>query len=155
MIISRSILGTCRFRKIKLCEDYLFKCELLKKDNIAKKLNENLASYRIAKDSRSSKLSDSFVGKIKLEYGFKEYLKERNDFYKKVDDSYFQGKWQASLCKELGNTLFTLDSKNYGQQEFAAYIERKSRKKRKEPIINPLYIHVYRYICNLNWTYTI
>tara|TARA_Y100000590_G_scaffold58964_1_gene62320 strand:+ start:386 stop:1162 length:777 start_codon:yes stop_codon:yes gene_type:complete len=55
MIISRSILGTCRFRKIQLCEDYLFKCELLKKDNVAKKLNENLASYRITNDSRSSK----------------------------------------------------------------------------------------------------
>ena len=105
---------------------------------------------RIAKDSRSSKLSDSFVGKIKLEYGFKEYLKERNDFYKKVDDSYFQGKWQASLCKELGNTLFTLDSKNYGQQEFAAYIERKSRKKRKEPIlleVNKLYADYVKESC--------
>ena len=54
MIIARSILGNHRFKKIKLCEDYLFKCSLLKK-NIAKKLNENLAYYRISKKSRSSK----------------------------------------------------------------------------------------------------
>jgi teichuronic acid biosynthesis glycosyltransferase TuaG len=54
MIISRSILGSHRFKKIKLCEDYLFKCNLLKK-NIAKKLNENLANYRILSESRSSK----------------------------------------------------------------------------------------------------
>ena len=54
MIISRSILGSHRFKKIKLCEDYLFKCELLKK-NDANKLNENLAYYRISKSSRSSK----------------------------------------------------------------------------------------------------
>ena len=54
MIISRSILGSHRFKKIKLCEDYLFKCNLLKK-NIAKKLNENLAYYRISRESRSSK----------------------------------------------------------------------------------------------------
>ena len=53
MIIARSILGSHRFKKIKLNEDYLFKCNLLKK-NIAKKLNENLAYYRISKKSRSS-----------------------------------------------------------------------------------------------------
>ena len=54
MIISRSILVNHRFRKIKLCEDYLFKCQLLKKNNVAKKLNESLAYYRILGKSRSS-----------------------------------------------------------------------------------------------------
>ena len=54
MIINRSILENHRFRKIKLCEDYLFKCQLLKKNNIAKKLNESLAYYRILDKSRSS-----------------------------------------------------------------------------------------------------
>jgi len=54
MIIARSILGSCRFRKIKLCEDYLFKCKLLTNNNVAKKLNENLAFYRILNESRSS-----------------------------------------------------------------------------------------------------
>ena len=54
MIISRSILGTHKFKNINLLEDYLFKCELLKKKNIvAKKLNENLAFYRILSNSRS------------------------------------------------------------------------------------------------------
>ena len=45
MIIARSILGSYRFRKIKLLEDYLFKCKLLKGNNIAKKLDANLAFY--------------------------------------------------------------------------------------------------------------
>ena len=54
MIIARSILGSYRFRKIKLLEDYLFKCKLLKGNNIAKKLDENLAFYRILNKSRSS-----------------------------------------------------------------------------------------------------
>ena len=54
MIITRSILGCHRFRKIKLLEDYLFKCSLLKDNNIAKKLNEDLAFYRILNTSRSS-----------------------------------------------------------------------------------------------------
>ena len=54
MIIARSILGSHRFRKIQLLEDYLFKCKLLKGNNIAKKLDENLAFYRISNKSRSS-----------------------------------------------------------------------------------------------------
>ena len=54
MIISRSILKTHRFKKIKLLEDYVFKCELLI-NNKAMKLNENLATYRILNQSRSSK----------------------------------------------------------------------------------------------------
>ena len=54
MIITRSILGSHRFKKIKLLEDYLFKCKLLKDDNVAKKLNEDLAFYRILNKSRSS-----------------------------------------------------------------------------------------------------
>ena len=55
MIISRLILRTHRFRKIKLCEDYLFKCQLMKSNNIARKFNENLACYRILNKSRSGK----------------------------------------------------------------------------------------------------
>ena len=54
MIINREIVGVHRFRKIKLMEDYLFKCQLMKSNNIAKKLNENLAYYRILGKSRSS-----------------------------------------------------------------------------------------------------
>ena len=53
MIISRSILGNHKFKKVKLLEDYLFKCEILK-NNRAKKLNECLAYYRILNKSRSS-----------------------------------------------------------------------------------------------------
>ena len=55
MIIARSILGTQRFKKLTILEDYLFKCELLKKNFIAKKLNEDLAFYRILDRSRSSR----------------------------------------------------------------------------------------------------
>ncbi len=53
MIISRSILFNHKFKKIKLLEDYLFKCDLLRKNNIAIKVNENLAYYRIINKSRS------------------------------------------------------------------------------------------------------
>ncbi len=55
MIIKRSILKSHRFKKMKLMEDYLLKCKLLKDNNIAKKLNLNSAYYRILEGSRSSR----------------------------------------------------------------------------------------------------
>jgi len=55
MIIARSILGSHRFKKVKLLEDYLFKCELLKNNFKATKLGEDLAFYRILNRSRSSR----------------------------------------------------------------------------------------------------
>jgi len=55
MIIRRSVLQTIRFKKIKIMEDYLFKCQLMKNNITAKKLDENLAYYRILEESRSSK----------------------------------------------------------------------------------------------------
>ena len=54
MIIERSILKYHRFKKIKILEDYLFKCEILRENNIAVKFDESLAYYRILKKSRSS-----------------------------------------------------------------------------------------------------
>ena len=62
MIIKRSILGSHRFKKIKLLEDYLFKCELLKGNNVAKKLDGDLAFYRILNKSRSSQRLKNICG---------------------------------------------------------------------------------------------
>ena len=55
MIITRSILGSHKFKKVKMHEDYLFKCEILKNNNIAHKLNDITAFYRILDKSRSRK----------------------------------------------------------------------------------------------------
>ena len=45
MIIKRSIMETTRFKKLKICEDYLFKCEILKKGYTATKFNQNTMFY--------------------------------------------------------------------------------------------------------------
>ena len=54
MIISRTILKHLKFKKLKKLEDYLFKCEILKQNIVAHKLNKSLAFYRILNKSRSS-----------------------------------------------------------------------------------------------------
>ena len=61
VIIKRSIIRNIIFKKLKICEDYLFKCEILKNNVIARKLNQNTMFYRITKNSlQSSKLRNLY-----------------------------------------------------------------------------------------------
>ena len=53
VIIRRSILKNVKFKKLKICEDYLFKCEMLKENN-AFKCENALMFYRISKNSLQS-----------------------------------------------------------------------------------------------------
>jgi glycosyltransferase involved in cell wall biosynthesis len=54
MILSRKIIGSVKFPKVKNLEDFSFKCKILKKTNKAVKFNENSTFYRITKDSLTS-----------------------------------------------------------------------------------------------------
>jgi teichuronic acid biosynthesis glycosyltransferase TuaG len=60
MILKRSIIGSTKFKNIKH-EDYLFKCEILKKNVIANKINKKLANYRILKTSRSANKLNNLI----------------------------------------------------------------------------------------------
>ena len=54
MIIKKSSIGSAKFSNTVICEDYYFKCQILKKVNYAYCLSENLMRYRIRKDSLQS-----------------------------------------------------------------------------------------------------
>ena len=54
MVIKRSTIGNTKFSNTKICEDYFFKCEILRKVKYAYCLSENLMKYRIRKDSLQS-----------------------------------------------------------------------------------------------------
>jgi len=54
MIIKKSLIGNIKFINTKICEDYFFKCQILKKVNYAYCLSENLMQYRIRKNSLQS-----------------------------------------------------------------------------------------------------
>ena len=54
MIAKREKINLAKFLNITSCEDYFFKCELLRNCNFAKKLGENLTLYRISKNSLQS-----------------------------------------------------------------------------------------------------
>ena len=54
MIIKKSSIGNVKFSNTKICEDYFFKCKILKKVTHAYCLPKNLMRYRIRKDSLQS-----------------------------------------------------------------------------------------------------
>jgi len=61
MIIKRSLIGNIKFTNTKICEDYFFKCQILKKIGKAHCLLENLMQYRIKKNSlQSNKLRNLY-----------------------------------------------------------------------------------------------
>jgi peptidyl-prolyl cis-trans isomerase SurA len=77
---------------------------------------------RVQKDSRSDLSRSSMIAKIKSRYGFKENSKSRTDFYKVVDSTLSQGSWSADKAAGLNAVMFTLNSKDHSQQEFATYV---------------------------------
>jgi teichuronic acid biosynthesis glycosyltransferase TuaG len=54
MMIERKKLKNIKFTNSRICEDYYFKCKLLKKVNFAFCLNKFLTKYRIRNDSMQS-----------------------------------------------------------------------------------------------------
>ena len=61
MSIKRSVIEGAKFSNTEICEDYFFKCQILKKVNYAYCLSENLMKYRIRKDSlQSNKIRNLF-----------------------------------------------------------------------------------------------
>ena len=54
MMIKRNIIGNIKFTNTKICEDFFFKCKLLKKVGYAFCLSQYLTSYRIRKNSLQS-----------------------------------------------------------------------------------------------------
>jgi len=67
MIIKRKYLRKLKFRKLNLLEDYIFKCELMKKTKIKfRKFSDASVIYRIIKKSRSSKKISNIYNLWKL-----------------------------------------------------------------------------------------
>lgn len=75
MILRRNIIKKVKFRNIQKHEDYIFKCEVFKKNKnlFAKKFNKTHAYYRILKNSRSR-------NKLKSIYFLWKYNNEFNKF---------------------------------------------------------------------------
>ena len=97
---------------------------------------------KITKDSRSQIGRESLIAKTKIEYKFKENLKLRDEFYKLIDSTYFEGKWSVEKAKALTKPMFNLLDKTYSQIEFANFLDNHQSKRAKMNIpmlVNLLY----------------
>ena len=80
MIISRSIIKNLKFKKIKKLEDYLFKCQILRTNITAYKLNKPSAFYRILNKSRSSQRFQNILYLWKINQKYNKFNLLRNLF---------------------------------------------------------------------------
>ena len=60
MILENRVVSNIKFPKVKLLEDYIFKCKILQKGHFAYKFEQVTAAYRIQKKTRSSNLLKNF-----------------------------------------------------------------------------------------------
>ena len=77
MMVKRKEIINIKFTKTKICEDYYFKCQLLKKVNYAFCLNQFLTKYRIRKNSLQSNALRNFfwIWKINKDYNKLNFFK--------------------------------------------------------------------------------
>jgi len=97
---------------------------------------------KVARDSRSNKSKEAAIEKFKKDYSFKEYSKNLIGFYDAIDSTIFSYSWTADKASSFNKVMFKLDRKKYTQQDFAKYVEKNQRTKKrgtKRFIVDDLY----------------
>lgn len=103
---------------------------------------KNELKAKVSKDSRSQAGRASLISKIKTEYKFKENLKARDEYYKIIDTTFFQGTWDAAKASKFNKPMFNFNDKVYTQTDFADYLAaHQTARSKADPktVIDPLY----------------
>jgi len=77
---------------------------------------------RISRDSRAQLSQKVVIDRLKNEYNFRENPTAIGDFFKVVDASIFERKWDPSSANHLNKVLFSFADQQIYQQEFAEYL---------------------------------
>lgn len=97
---------------------------------------------RVSRDTRANQGRTSLIIRVKKENNFKETPNAKNDFYKVVDSTYFQGRWTADKASKLTKVMFTLGNTPYTQKDFALYLEsHQVRRAKSEKTWNEAIMH--------------
>ena len=80
MIIKRSLIGNTKFSNTAICEDYFFKCQILRRNVVAYKFNKASAFYRILKESRSSQRFQNILYLWKINQKYNKFSPLKNLF---------------------------------------------------------------------------
>ena len=83
----------------------------------------------VARDSRADVSKASMIGRIKKEYNFKEFPKNKDPFMNALDSTLVTGEWSSDHVKGFNKPLFSLGTTTYSQEDFAKYISVHQSKK--------------------------
>jgi peptidyl-prolyl cis-trans isomerase SurA len=103
---------------------------------------KNELKTKVSKDSRSQAGRSSLIAKVKTEYKFKENLKMRDEFYKVVDTTLFEGRWDGAKATKMNKPMFNFNDKVYTQADFTNYIKSHQSKRPKadlQMVVNQFY----------------
>ena len=83
MMVKRDKINNIKFTNSKICEDYFFKCKILKKISKANCLNKYLTYYRVRQGSlQSNKLRNLFwIWKINYRYNKLSFFENLNSLF--------------------------------------------------------------------------
>lgn len=97
---------------------------------------------KVTKDSRSQAGRTSLIAKVKTEYKFKENLKMRDEYYKIMDTTVFEGRWDGLKAEKMNKPMFNFNDKVYTQVDFTNYIKsHQSKRPKADPqmVVNQFY----------------
>ena len=80
MIVEREVAKNIKFSDTKICEDYFFKCSLLKKVGFAYSLDILLTKYRIRKSSLQSNKIKNLIWLWKINKEMNKFTFFKNFF---------------------------------------------------------------------------
>jgi peptidyl-prolyl cis-trans isomerase SurA len=82
---------------------------------------------KVNKDDRAIVTQNSFIEKLKKNYGYKNsYSKTSKWFVQNLDSTYYKGTWKATKLTS-DKAMFTLGKKAFTQKQFAEYLEKNFR----------------------------
>jgi Parvulin-like peptidyl-prolyl isomerase len=84
---------------------------------------------QVQRDSRSEMSKTSMINRIKKEYGFKEFVKNKDELINALDTNLVNGEWKSESVSKMNKPLFGLGGLVYTQTDFAKYIESRQTKR--------------------------
>lgn len=87
---------------------------------------------RVEKDSRSQIAKHSLAQRIKEEYNFKEFPKNKTEIFERIGGTILQGPYKMEDKSNLDNPLFTLAGTAFTQLDFVEFLEARQKRKRRE-----------------------
>ncbi|MEX0813889.1 MAG: peptidylprolyl isomerase [Chitinophagales bacterium] len=87
---------------------------------------------RVERDTRSQIAKNTLVERIKEEYNFKTYPKNKEEIFERIGGTILMGPYKMENKENLDKPLFSLAGTNFTQKDFVEFLESRQKRKRRE-----------------------